>query len=68
MMAKKKTKPKAHTAAKHSEIIEQCVIYAQSVAAYEAGFKVDSTGDFDYAGSGKGQADGVRRVRPIRRC
>jgi hypothetical protein len=38
-----------------SEIIEQCLIYAQSIAAYNAGFYVDPTGDFDYAGCGDSQ-------------
>lgn len=38
-----------------SEIIEQCLIYAQSEAAYQAGFYVDPTGDFNYAGCGNGQ-------------
>jgi hypothetical protein len=50
----KKRKSKAATA-KRSEIVEQCVVYAQSIAAYQAGFKIDPTGDFDYAGCGKGQ-------------
>jgi hypothetical protein len=42
-------------AASHSEIIKQCLIYAQSAAAYNAGFYVDPTGDFDYAGCGHSQ-------------
>lgn len=37
-------------APKRSEIITNCVIYAQSMAAYHAGFKVDNTGDSDHAG------------------
>jgi hypothetical protein len=52
-MAKKKTK--ADTVAKRSEIIEECLIYAQSIAAYDAGFYVDPTDDFDYAGCGDSQ-------------
>jgi hypothetical protein len=63
MAKKKKLKP----AAQCSEIIEQCVIYAQSVAAFQAGFKVDSTSDFDHAGSGKGQR-GRRPVRQAKRA
>ena len=57
----KKSKEKG---AARSEIIEQCVIYAQSIAAFQAGFKVDGSSDFDYAGSGKGQ----RGRRPARQA
>ena len=35
-----------------SKIIEQCVIYVQQMAAYDAGFNVDHTGDCDYATKG----------------
>jgi hypothetical protein len=35
---------------KKSAIITQCVVYAQSTAAYHAGFKVDHTGDSYHAG------------------
>ena len=65
-MSKKKNS-KTKPAAKHSEIIEQCVLYAQSIAAFHAGFKVDGTNDFDYAGSGKGQG-GRRPVRHAERA
>jgi hypothetical protein len=43
-MAKKK---KAKAA--RSEIIEQCVIYVQAIAAFDAAFKADHTGDLEYA-------------------
>jgi hypothetical protein len=42
-MAKKKAKPE------RSEVIEQCVIYVQAIAAFDAGFKADHTGDLEYA-------------------
>jgi hypothetical protein len=48
-----------------SEIIEQCVVYAQSIAAYNAGFKVDHTGDMDNAGA---QALGGPQLRKARRA
>jgi len=35
-----------------SKIIEQCVIYVQQLAAYDAGFGVDRTGDADHCGKG----------------
>jgi hypothetical protein len=54
-MSKKGKKHKRDQQPAGSEIIRQCVIYAQSIAAYQAGFKVDLTGNFDHAGSGKGQ-------------
>jgi hypothetical protein len=38
-----------------SEIVSECVIHAQSVAACKAGYEVDLSGDFDFAGVGKGQ-------------
>jgi hypothetical protein len=55
MAKNKKAKPVVEKKTKRSEIIEQCVIYAQSIAAYNAGFYVDSTDDFDYAGCGSNQ-------------
>jgi hypothetical protein len=39
----------------HSEVIKQCTIYAQSIAAYKGGFYTDPTGNFDYAGAGRGR-------------
>jgi hypothetical protein len=36
----------------NSEIIRQCVNYAQSLAANDAAFAVDATGDSEYAGTG----------------
>jgi hypothetical protein len=51
MKRTKKQKTQAKKAApKKSTIITQCVVYAQSMAAYHAGFKVDHTGDSDHAG------------------
>ena len=47
--------PQSDSSATHSEIIKQCTIYAQSSAAYKAGFRTDRTADWDYAGSGKRQ-------------
>jgi hypothetical protein len=55
MGRKKKAKPAVEKTSERSEIIEQCLIYAQSIAAYNAGFYVDPTGDFDYAGCGSNQ-------------
>jgi hypothetical protein len=46
---KQKTAPKKPVP-KKSAIITQCVVYAQSIVAYHAGFKVDHTGDSDHAG------------------
>jgi hypothetical protein len=53
-MAKKKKSKRAaaETPSDHSPIIEQCVIYAQHLAAYDAGFSVDHTGDAEYCGKG----------------
>ena len=48
----KKQKP---VDAERSEIIEQCVIYLQSKAAWLAGFEGDTTWDGLFAGSGKGE-------------
>jgi hypothetical protein len=56
-----KIKPKPKNTAERSEIIEQCVIYVQQLAAYDAGFDVDHTGDSDYAGKG-GQIKKARRA------
>jgi hypothetical protein len=55
MAKNKKAKTAVEKTTGRSEIIEQCVIYAQSIAAYNAGFNVDRTGDFDYAGCGSNQ-------------
>jgi hypothetical protein len=53
-MSKKKSKAKAKEAKPEaSEIIKQAVIYVQQIAAYDAGFKVDSTDDSDFAGAGR---------------
>jgi hypothetical protein len=48
---KKRKTPAKKVAPEKSAIIMQCVVYAQSMAAYHAGFKVDHTGNSDYAGS-----------------
>jgi hypothetical protein len=52
--ASKKTAPKPAG----SETIRQCVIYVQAMAAYEAGFTADITGDWDHCGSGSEQLGG----------
>jgi hypothetical protein len=49
----KAEKPAAPADVSRSEIIEQCVIYHQQLASYDAGFKADATGDSEYAGRGK---------------
>jgi hypothetical protein len=49
---RKKTAPRKAIAPQRSKIIEQCVIYVQSLAAYDAGFSIDVSGDSDYAGKG----------------
>ena len=54
-MSKKGKKHKRDQQPAGSEIIRQCVIYVQSMAAFQAGFKVDPTGYWDHAGAGKGQ-------------
>ena len=59
MAKKKKAKPIA--ASERSKIIEQCVIYVQCLAAYDAGFSVDHTGNSDYAGKGR-QISKARRA------
>jgi hypothetical protein len=61
MMGKKKAKQKPVDTAKRSEIIQQCVIYVQQLAAYDAGFDVDRTGDSDFASKG-GQIKKARRA------
>lgn len=67
--SKSKNKPKAKTTAPpdvaRSEIIEQCVRYAQAMAAYHAGFEVDGTGDSEYAGA---QALGGKQMEKARRA
>jgi hypothetical protein len=65
MAKKKKAKTAAVEISERSEIIEQCVVYAQSIAAYNAGFKVDHTGDSNNAGS---QALGGPYLRKARRA
>jgi hypothetical protein len=52
MAKKKKAKTAAVEISERSEIIEQCVIYVQHLAAYDAGFSVDLTGDAEYCGKG----------------
>ncbi len=55
-MSKKRVKRKAGAnakAAEGSKIIELSVAYVQHLAAYEAGFKVDHTGDSQYASKGR---------------
>jgi hypothetical protein len=49
--AKKRKTPTKKSGPKKSGIIEQCVIYAQSIAAYNVGFKVDPTRPCDHAGA-----------------
>jgi hypothetical protein len=39
----------------HSEVIKQCTVYAQAIAAYKGGFYTDPTGNFDYAGAARGR-------------
>ena len=52
-MTKRKSKAKAKEAKPEgSKIIEQCVIYVQRLAAWDAGFSVDRTGDADFCGTG----------------
>jgi hypothetical protein len=60
----KPTAPRVDTATtQHSEIIKQCTIYAQSMGAYRAGFKSDTTGNWDYAGAGTGGARFLFKAR-----
>src|SRR5947209_3248049 len=63
---RKNTAESAKTADERSEIIEQCVVYVQSRAAYEAGFKADHTGEGDYAGAGAKL--GKRHLRKAQRA
>jgi hypothetical protein len=59
----KKTSPqKAEQKSVGSEIIRQCVIYVQAMAAYKAGFTADITGNWAHCGSGKKQLGG-RQLR-----
>jgi hypothetical protein len=52
-MSKKKSKAKAKPAKPdRSKIIEQAVIYVQHIAAYDAGFTVDLTGNSEHCGKG----------------
>jgi hypothetical protein len=44
-----------------SKIIEQCVIYVQQLAAYDAGFSVDRTDDAEYCGK-RGHIKKARRA------
>jgi hypothetical protein len=55
----KKTNPKkVERKPAGSEIIRQCVIYVQAMAAFKAGFAADLTGNWDHCGSAKGQLGG----------
>jgi len=49
---------KMTTAPVLSEIIVQSTVYLQAMAAYEAGFRADATGDWDYAGAGSDKLGG----------
>jgi hypothetical protein len=54
-MSKKKSKAKAkakEAKPEGSKIIEQAVVYVQQLAAYDAGFMVDRTGEADFCGTG----------------
>jgi hypothetical protein len=51
-----------------SGIIEQCVIYAQSIAAFHAGFTVDHTDDNDFAGEFGGEFLDKARIALNRLC
>jgi hypothetical protein len=64
-MGKKKAKQKAVDTAKRSKIIEQCVIYVQQLAAYDAGFAVDHTGDYDHAGKGADIKKALRALHKL---
>jgi hypothetical protein len=59
-VGKKQSKTKT-AEPRRSEIIEQCVIYVQQLAAYDAGFSVDRTGDADHCGKG-GQIKQAQRA------
>jgi len=64
MAKQKKAKPVA--APERSEVIAQCVIYLQQLASYDAGFKADATGEFEYAGRGNPNWKGKTRADPAR--
>jgi hypothetical protein len=51
---KKSIKKKRGQITEHSEIVMQCTIYAQSIAAYEAGFYADRSLEGHYAGGRSG--------------
>ena len=53
--AKRKNITPTSTAPEHSPVIRECVIYAQSIAAYNAGIDTDATGNLDFGGAGSGQ-------------
>jgi hypothetical protein len=63
-MGKKKGKQKPD-APDHSKIIEQCVIYVQALAAYDAGFSVDRTGNSRYAGKGRQIKNASRAISKL---
>jgi hypothetical protein len=48
-----------------SEIIRQCVVYAQAFGAYFAGYKVDASGDSEYAGNGHEMRDAERALEKL---
>ena len=62
----RKTAPASDPA--KSGIIEQCVIYAQSIAAFHAGFTVDHTDDNDFAGELGGECLDKARTALNRLC
>jgi hypothetical protein len=57
--APKKQSSKKPTPPERSAIIKQCIIYFQSMAAYNAGFEADPTADSDVAGAGDGTLGGI---------
>jgi hypothetical protein len=42
-----------------SNLIKQCMIYAQATAAYKGGFYTDPTGNFEHAGAEHGKMGGA---------
>ena len=54
---KKQKTPAKKAVPKKSAIIAQCVVYAQSIGAYHAGFKVDHTADLVHAGALGGECE-----------
>jgi hypothetical protein len=50
--AKSSAPKKKKAAPKHSAVIVECVRYAQSIAAYAAGFQTDTTADSEIAAAG----------------